>query len=70
MISKLVRALIVSLKDFYKDEGVFLSAASFFFSILSLIPLSMFIVNVLLNIMQEERVVRFVYSKLVSFSRE
>ncbi|HOA83892.1 MAG TPA: YihY/virulence factor BrkB family protein [Thermodesulfovibrio thiophilus] len=67
MISKLARALIVSLKDFYKDEGVFLSAALSFFSILSLIPLSMFIVNVLLNIMQEERIARFVYSKLVSF---
>ncbi|GAQ94937.1 membrane protein [Thermodesulfovibrio aggregans] len=67
MITKLPRAFIVSFKDFYNDEGVFLSSSLAFFSILSIIPLSMFIVNVLVNIMQEERVVRFVYSKLIAF---
>jgi len=67
MIIKLPKAFIVSFKDFYKDEGVFLSSSLAFFSILSIIPLSMFIVNVLVNIIQEERVVKFVYSKLIAF---
>lgn len=67
MLIKLPKAFIISLKDFYNDEGVFLSSSLAFFSILSIIPLSMFIVNILINIMQEERVVKFVYSKLITF---
>ncbi|WP_353683293.1 YihY/virulence factor BrkB family protein [Thermodesulfovibrio sp. 3907-1M] len=67
MIVKLSKAFISALKEFYKDEGIFLSSSLAFFSILSIIPLTMFIVNVLVNILQEERVVRFVYSKLITF---
>lgn len=67
MIIKLPKAFISGLKDFYKDEGIFLSSSLAFFSILSIIPLSMFVVNVLVNILQEERVIKFVYSKLITF---
>jgi len=65
MIFKIPKALIVSFKDFYRDEGIFLSAALAYFSILSLIPLSMFIVNVLITLTKEETIIRFVYNKLV-----
>uniref|UniRef100_A0A7C4ELJ3 YihY/virulence factor BrkB family protein n=1 Tax=Thermodesulfovibrio aggregans TaxID=86166 RepID=A0A7C4ELJ3_9BACT len=67
MIARFIKALFKSFKDFYRDEGVFLSASLAFFSILSMIPLTMFIVNVLLNMIQEERVVKFVYGKLIVF---
>lgn len=65
MIIKLPKSIIISFKDFYKDEGIFLSAALAFFSILSLVPLCMFIVNVLVNFIQEDTIVRFFYGKLV-----
>ncbi|MEN2994093.1 MAG: YihY/virulence factor BrkB family protein [Thermodesulfovibrio sp.] len=67
MIIKIPKALVISLRDFYNDEGVFLSASLAFFSILSIIPLSIFIVNILVNVLQEEKVVKFVYSKLTNF---
>ncbi|GAB5046431.1 YihY/virulence factor BrkB family protein [Thermodesulfovibrio sp. TK110] len=67
MIVRLPKAFISGLKDFYKDEGIFLSSSLAFFSILSIIPLSMFVVNVLVNVLQEERVIKFVYSKLITF---
>lgn len=65
MILKIPKSIFLSFKDFYKDEGIFLSAALAFFSILSLIPLSMFIVNILITFTKEETVIRFVYNKLV-----
>jgi membrane protein len=65
MILKLPKSIILSFKDFYKDEGIYLSAALAFFSILSIIPLSMFVVNILLTFTKEETIVRFVYNKLV-----
>ncbi|MDI1472596.1 MAG: YihY/virulence factor BrkB family protein [Thermodesulfovibrio sp.] len=65
MILRLPKSIIVSFKDFYKDEGIYLSAALAFFSILSIIPLSMFIVNILITFTKEETIVRFVYNKLV-----
>jgi len=65
MILKLPKSIIVSFKDFYKDEGIYLSAALAFFSILSIIPLSMFVVNILVTFTKEETIVRFVYNKLV-----
>lgn len=67
MIVKLSGAFIKSFRDFYKDEGIYLSASLAFFSILSMIPLSMFIVNILVNVIQEEKIVKFVYSKVVAF---
>lgn len=67
MISKVMKSIFLAFKDFYKDEGVFLSAALAYFSILSLIPLTMFVVNILLNITQEEKIIQFVYGKIVSF---
>lgn len=67
MILRIVKHLFTSFKDFYKDEGIFLSAALAYFSILSLIPLTVFIVNILLNITQEEKIILFVYGKIVSF---
>jgi membrane protein len=70
MLTKLPKVFILSLKDFYKDEGVFLSSSLAFFSILSIIPLSMFVVNVLVNVIQEERVIKFVYLRLISFFPE
>jgi len=65
MILKLPKSIILSFKDFYKDEGIYLSAALAFFSILSIIPLSMFVVNILVTFTKEETIVRFVYNKLV-----
>ncbi len=65
MIAKFSKSFLISFKDFYKDEGIYLSAALAFFSILSLIPLSMFIVNILVTFTQEDTVIRFVYSKMV-----
>lgn len=65
MILKIPKSIVVSFRDFYKDEGIFLSAALAFFSILSIIPLSMFIVNILITFTKEETIVRFVYNKLV-----
>lgn len=65
MILKIPKSIFLSLKDFYKDEGIFLSAALAFFSILSIIPLSMFIVNILITFTKEETIIRFVYNKLV-----
>ncbi|MCS7215142.1 MAG: YihY/virulence factor BrkB family protein [Thermodesulfovibrio sp.] len=67
MVIKLPKAFFKSFRDFYNDEGVFLSSSLAFFSILSIIPLSMFIVNILINVIQEERLVKFVYSKLITF---
>ncbi len=65
MIVKIPKSMFLSLKDFYKDEGIYLSAALAFFSILSIIPLSMFIVNILVSFTQEETIARFVYNKLL-----
>ncbi len=65
MILKIPKSILLSLKDFYKDEGIFLSAALAFFSILSIIPLSMFIVNILISFTKEETIIRFVYNKLM-----
>lgn len=67
MIVRIPSSLFTSIKDFYRDEGVYLSASLAFFSILSMIPLTMFIVNILLNVIQEERIVKFVYGKLIVF---
>lgn len=70
IIIRLPRYLLKSFKDFYIDEGIFLSAALAFFSILSIMPLSMFVVNILLNIIQEEKIIKFVYGKLVNIFPE
>lgn len=67
MIAKLPKSLITSFRDFFKDEGVYLSAALSFFSVLSIIPLLMFTVNVLISLTNEDRIARFVYNKLVYF---
>lgn len=67
MILKIPKSLVMSFKDFFKDEGIYLSAALSFFSILSLIPILMFTVNVLVTLTNEEKVARFVYNKLVHF---
>lgn len=64
MIIKIPRSIILSFRDFYKDEGIFLSSALAFFSILSILPLSMFIVNVLITFTGEETIIKFVYNKL------
>lgn len=66
MILKLPKSFLISFKDFYRDEGIFLSAALAFFSILSLIPLTMFVINVLFSITQEERIIRFIYFRLTN----
>jgi membrane protein len=58
--------MLLSFKDFYKDDGVFLSAALAFFSMLSIIPLSMFIVNILVTFTKEETIIRFIYNNLTS----
>lgn len=65
MILRIPKSIFSSLRDFYKDDGIFLSAALAFFSILSIIPLSMFIVNILITFLKEETIIKFVYTKLM-----
>ncbi len=67
MLLRIPKAILLSFKDFYRDEGIYLSAALAFFSIMSLIPLSMFVVNILISITHEDTIIRFFYNKLVYF---